>query len=177
MRHFTLLLLISIIAAQFLSAQSAGDTIRVQAFTYDSDSRDIVVNFPDRTDLTYEKILLKYSMRCKGGLVSTVNDRNLGCGEWDFSDNTYLIDSTKVETLPSLITSHFITNFDGDVFPYSATPTYNYLRGTQTDVNVQSIISETSGTIGTNEAAIDRTLTTNHEAGKSQYIYLSLIHI
>ena len=170
LRHFTLLL-ISIIGVHYLSAQSAGDTIRVQAFTYNSDSRDIVVNFPDRTDLTYEKILLKYSMRCKGGLVSTVNDRNLGCGEWDFSNNTYLIDSTRVETLSSLISSHFITNFDGDVFPYSSTPTFNYLRGTQTDVQVQSIISETSGTLGTNEVSLDRTLTTNHQAGKSQYIY------
>jgi hypothetical protein len=62
---------------------SQGD-INVQAFNYNSTTRDSVISFPDVDHNDYEKILMYYSMRCKDGLVSTTNDRNKGCGEWEY---------------------------------------------------------------------------------------------
>lgn len=152
-------------------AQAPGDTIRVQAFNFHSTTRDTLISFPDIPDLTYEKIILKYGMRCKDGLVSTGADRNLGCGEWDYSCNTYLVDSTKVESQLNSINSHFITNFSGTTFPYSNTPVYDYLRGTQTDITINSVSNESTASIGTGMDALLRPISTQHTGGRSQYLY------
>ena len=50
-------------------AQNAGDTIRVKTFHYGTNNRDTIANFPDGK-LEYEKIILRYAMRCKNGLIS-----------------------------------------------------------------------------------------------------------
>jgi hypothetical protein len=154
-----------------LNAQSPGDTIRVQAFDFNSDSRDTVIQFPAEQNLSYEKILLKYGMRCHDALVSTVSNRNLGCREWDFSCNTYIVDSTKIETLPAFTNSHFITNFTGTSFEFLNTPVYNFMRGTQTDVEISATNAETLAKVGSGTEALDRVLSTDHVAGKSQYLY------
>ena len=94
-----------------------------------------------------------------------------GCGEWDFSCNTYLVDSSKIENVPTSIASHFITNFDGDVFPYKETPVYNYLRGTQTDLEIVNTNSETAAVVGTGVNTLARPLSTSNLAGKSHYLF------
>ncbi|MGK0369527.1 MAG: hypothetical protein ACJAYZ_001396, partial [Bacteroidia bacterium] len=48
----------------------AQDTIVVQTLDYSKTTRDTMVQFPDGTD-SYSKILMQYSMRCKGARVST----------------------------------------------------------------------------------------------------------
>ena len=151
-------------------SQSPGDTIRVKALDFSTDTRDTLVSFPDN-NLSYEKVLLKYSMRCKDALVSTVNNRNLGCGEWDFSCNTYLADSNHVESLLSSTPSHFITQFDGTVFPFRSTPVYDFMRGTQVDAQVTATNSETAAEIGTGTDALTRVLSTDNSGGRSQYLY------
>lgn len=170
MRYF-ILTLFFIFFVPSLQAQKPGDTIRIKAMDYSSIARDTLVEFPDNDDLTFEKILLKYSMRCKDGLVSTPANRNLGCGEWDYSCNTYLVDSSKIETVPSFVASHAITNYTESIFPYKSTPVYNYLRGIQSDVGVVSTNNEVQGIIGAGTDEVDRTLSTANIAGKSQYIY------
>ena len=154
-------------------SQQPGDTIRVQAWEFGSLSRDSVVVFPDNDNLTYEKILLKYTMRCKEGLVSNTTERNLGCGEWDFSNNTYLVDSNHVETLPSLIGSHYITNYEELVFPFISTPVYDLMRGTQTNVEITNTSNEIEGAIQNGSEGLGNTLNTASNASRSQFLYLA----
>ena len=154
-----------------MNAQNPGDTISVQALSFNSTTRDTVVSFPTDPNITFEKVILKYTMRCKDGLVSNGTNTNLGCGEWDYSCNTYLVDSSKIETLPNSVPSHFITNYSDPTFLYKETPVYNYLRGTQSDVQIVTTNSETSTAIGTGVDNLNRTLSTNNLAGKSHYLY------
>ena len=109
-------------------SQSIGDTIKVQSFNYSSQTRDTIVSFPSDTSITYEKILMYYNMRCKGARVSTGSARNLGCGEWDYSCNTYLHDSTRFDSTVNYIPSYTISNFSGNTFNYSISPLYNFYR-------------------------------------------------
>ena len=87
--------------------------------------------FPSNPSLTFEKIILKYNMRCKNGLVSTGTDRNLGCGEWDYSCNTYIADSSKVEKVASIQKDYVVSNFTGTSYPYTTQQTYNHYDFTQ----------------------------------------------
>ena len=90
-RKITLLFLFFI-----LSISIFGQTVtEVQSFIYSSTTRDTVIEFPTADHNTYEKILMVYSMRCKDALVSTSAERNKGCGEWDYSCNTYITDSSR----------------------------------------------------------------------------------
>ena len=59
-------------------AQNPGDTIVVQTFDYSmtygqawGPPRDTIAHFPNNPNLTFEKIIMSYSMRCKNGLVNT----------------------------------------------------------------------------------------------------------
>jgi hypothetical protein len=42
---------------------------------------------------------MQYSMRCKNALVSTGSDRNKGCGEWDYSCETYITEPSRTDSL------------------------------------------------------------------------------
>jgi len=167
MKKFLLLLLI--FSAIALQAQAVGDTIKVKAFNYNSVTRDTLVAFPNSTTLSYEKVLLKYSMRCKDGLVSTSLNRDLGCGEWDYSNNTYVVDSTKTHDVNSTIASHYITNFAGTSFPYKNTPVYNYYRGSQSNVQIASTSNEIIATVGAGSNSLNKAINTAKLAGKSHY--------
>lgn len=169
--YLLLVLSISLGGAHKALAQSPGDTIRVQAFEFDNTSRNMMVSFPDNDNLTYEKILLKYTMRCKDGLISNSTDRNRGCGEWDYSCNTYLVDSTKVESQPTTIASHFISDYTGSSFEYIDTPVYDYIRTTQQDVQIVNTINEEVANIGRKTEQLDRVLSTNNLGGRSQFLY------
>lgn len=126
--------------------------INVQAFNYNSTTRDSVISFPDVDHNDYEKILMYYSMRCKDGLVSTVNDRNRGCGEWDYSCNTSIIDSSRVDSLKATHPSHVISGFSEDVFAYSENPLYTYYLRDVEQTQINSISNEISTIIGTGDA-------------------------
>ena len=170
MKKALLFLFLSMII-QTLSAQNMGDTILVESYTFDNDSRDIMVEFPDDPNLTYEKIILKYTMRCKDGNISTSTERNLGCGEWDFSNNTYLVDSTDIEILVDQVPSHFITNWAQSLLPFVTTPVYNYYREETQEVVVNNVSSETASVTGGSPGVHDDILTTEELAGKSQFLY------
>ena len=88
------------------------DTIRVKAFDYNSQTRDTVISFPDGTE-SYRQIVMLYNMRCKGARISTGTSRNLGCGEWDYSCNTYVEDSSRVDSLPATTAEYSIDGFSG----------------------------------------------------------------
>ncbi|MEY4595488.1 MAG: hypothetical protein RIQ47_1898, partial [Bacteroidota bacterium] len=87
-----------------------GDTTVVQTFRFDTTMRAGVFHFPDDTTKSYEKIIMRYGMRCKNGLISTTTNRNLGCGEWDYNCYTFMIDSTKLDSIPVTTNRFLISN-------------------------------------------------------------------
>ena len=100
----------------------------VTTFTFSSTNRSGVFLFPDDPTKSYHKIKMLYRMRCKNGLVSTTANRNLGCGEWDYSCNTYLTDSSRFDSVKATFPDHIISGFSGNSFPYSQSPTYAITR-------------------------------------------------
>ncbi len=165
---------LSILFLSFLSlntfSQSIGDTIVVKTLKYGSTTRDTAIQFPTSA-LTYEKIIMRYNMRCKNGLISTSSNKNLGCGEWDYSCNTYIADSTRIEVEPLTTPSHIISNFTGTVFPYTTLQPFDYYNYAQTSVTLNSIISETQFTVGTGSAPAPNVLKTNERSGRSFLLY------
>jgi len=147
-----------------VSAQSVGDTIRVQAFNFESTTRDSLISFPN--NLNFEKVLLKYKMRCKDGLVSTTTDRNKGCGEWDYSCNTYLVDSTKVELSQHTHPNFTVSNFIGSTYNYTSQQTYDRYNFVQKEVNY-TVVSETSHSIGSGNDNLNNVLSTINKTGRS----------
>ena len=158
-----------------LLSQSDGDTIVVKTFNYSqthgSGIRDTMINFPDNPDLTYEKIIMLYNIRCKNGLVSTTTDRNKGCGEWDYSCNTYITDSSKVDSVLSYTSSHYISAFSGTSFYYVQNPLYDYYQYREKNVQLNNTNSETLATVGSGNLSLTHVLPTDNHSSKSQYLY------
>ena len=168
MKKFTLAILFLFFISA-IKAQSTGDTIVVKSFKYGSTTRDTVINFPSG-NLTFEKIILKYNMRCKNALVSTQSAPNQGCGEWDYSCNTFIVDSTKIENALNTAPSHVISNFTGSTFNYVTSPVYDYYNYNQTNVTY-SIVSENQYTVGTGFSATPNFLKANEKSFKSQILF------
>ncbi|MGE0569404.1 MAG: LamG domain-containing protein, partial [Bacteroidia bacterium] len=148
---------------------SIGDTIKITTLKYGSTTRDTLISFPTGT-LSYEKIIMKYNMRCKDNLVSNQTFPNQGCGEWDYSCNTYIVDSTKVEEAPKTHPNYLISNFTGTVFPYSNNPLFDYYNFTQSTVTINSITSESQYTVGTGSSAAGNILKSDEKSGRTQIL-------
>ncbi|MEO1259997.1 MAG: LamG-like jellyroll fold domain-containing protein [Bacteroidota bacterium] len=112
-----LIFLLVILLQNIISAQ---DTIRVQTFDWNSETRAEVFEFPDNPDDTYRKIIMKYNMRCHD---DEVGNGAVGCREWDYSCNTFITDSTRVDSTRQFHPSHTISNFSEEEFPYTTIPT------------------------------------------------------
>ncbi|MCB2207612.1 MAG: T9SS type A sorting domain-containing protein [Bacteroidetes bacterium] len=176
MRALFTIFLISISLS--LIAQSTGDTIVIPTYNYSQThgwpwcgfSRDTMIDFPNDPGVSYEKIIMAYNMRCKDGLVSVPGNTNLGCGEWDYSCNTYIHDSSRVDSVISFTNSHTITNFSGSVYNYVETPTYNYYQYLQKNVQIDQTISETLSQVGNGTEALSEVIKADQNSGKSQYL-------
>ncbi len=153
------------------SSQAVGDTIRVQAFNYDSITRDTILQFPDNPALTFEKILLKYNMRCKNATVlNGPEDGVTGCGEWDYSCNTFIADSTKVEKVLTPWPDYQISNFTGTAFDYTTQQTFDHYDFVTNQIVLNSVISETATTIGSGSEVLANILRTSQKSGRSQML-------
>jgi hypothetical protein len=163
----------------FSFAQNPGDTIVVQAFdwsmtygnAWDGVPRDTTVTFPDNQTLTFEKVIMLYNIRCRDGNVNTTGGNSNGCGEWDYSCNTYIHDSAHVDSTLSSHVSHSISNFSNTTFYYSNSALYNYIRTIQQSVVVNSTTTETSSTVGAGSVSIPNTFPTDKLSSKAQYLY------
>ena len=164
------------------SAQSTGDTIVVETFNYTQTYgvnqwspgiRDTTIDFPSDSNVSYEKILMLYNMRCKDANVSTSSERDKGCGEWDISCNTYIHDSTSIDSLANTIPSHSISNFSGTTYSYTTQPTYNYYRYLQPNATVTNIINESQSTVGVGVISLDHVLATMKYNGNVFWIYIN----
>jgi hypothetical protein len=171
----TLILFSILIFTNLSFGQNPGDTIVVNTFnygmTYGSGNRDTIISFPNIPGLKFEKIIMQYNMRCKNGAVSTGSNTNLGCGEWDYSCNTYVHDSSRVDSLASLKPSHTISGFTGATFNYTTQPTYDYFQYTQQQVNLNSINSENQYQILSGTTPTSRAFKGSELSGKSQFLY------
>jgi len=136
-------LFLLLIGLTFGSSLIAQDLV-VQSFNYDSETRDTMISFPTDDHNKWEKIIMLYSMRCKDGLVSPPisGQTNVGCGEWDYSCNTYITDSTQVDSLYRVSPDFSVSNFNEAEFSYSESPTYTYYQSTFKDVNLVNTSNE-----------------------------------
>lgn len=151
-------------------AQSVGDTIRVQAFNYGSTSRDSVIHFPDDPSLTFEKIILSYNMRCRGGTVLQGSENGTGCGEWDYSCNTFIADDSKIEKVLGQWPDYEISGFTGTTFPFTSQQTFTHYDFTQQQVTVNGTTSENAFTIGNGTSAVTSLFRTSLKSGRSQIL-------
>lgn len=158
-----------------LLAQSVGDTIIIPTYNYSQTQgggiRDTMIDFPDDPTQSYEKIIMLYNMRCKDGLVSVPGNTNRGCGEWDYSCNTYITDSSRVDSVLSYTSSYYISAFTGTTFNYVETPIYDYYQYRQKQVEIDNTISETLRSVGSGNLSLSNVLATTNNSGKSQYLY------
>lgn len=176
------ILLLSILTFLMFNSfgQSAGDTVVVQSFDYTMTTgssgglaRSMVVPFPDNT-LTYSKILMLYNMRCRDGAVNTSGGNYVACGEWDYSCNTYIHDSTRVDSFISSTNSHSISGFSGTTYNYSSSPIFNYIQSIQQLVTLNNIVSESQSTVGVGTNSLSNVFPSNSENGKSMYLFTEI---
>ena len=126
---------------------SAQDTLRVQTFDWNSDTRAQVFEFPDDPTNSYRKILLKYNMRCHD---DEVGNGAVGCREWDYSCNTFITDSTRVDSTQQSHPSHIISNFSENEFPYTTSPTNTYTQYLQHQTTLD-LTNSNAAKIGENQ--------------------------
>ncbi len=147
----------------------------VQAFTYSSTTRDTVITFPEGDHNEYEKILMLYSMRCTDGLISPPiqGQTNNGCGEWDYSCNTYIEDPTQLDSLRAEAPNYVISNFSDDEFPYTSQQTYRYVQATQKEVNYTNVINENEVGFAQSDTIVDQPFASDQKINRSQILFKS----
>lgn len=126
----------------FLFGQLFSQSEVVQTFTYDSETRDTLIQFPEGDHNRFEKIIMYYSMRCKDAQVSTGSDRNKGCGEWDYSCNTYIVDSTRVDSVKAVSPEYDMPGYSGDEFSYSGEPTFSFIQSVHRNLEINQVSNE-----------------------------------
>lgn len=162
--------ILTLISAFVVLSAAAQDTVWVQSFNYDSETRDTMLSFPEGDHNQYEKILMYYGMRCTDGLISTPTQRNLGCGEWDYSCNTYVTDSSYVDSLIARHPSYIISGFSGEAFEFVNEPTYTYYQFEQKEIQISSVISEASQDVDLGQMAISHPFNLAHKSQRSYYL-------
>lgn len=151
-------------------SQSAGDIIKVQAFTFENNSREMVLDFPDDPNLKFQKIELRYKMRCKDGLISTGDDRNKGCGEWDYTNNTYIVDEGYLSEEVETVDEYILTNYNQNSISYVSDPVYDIKKENLKTTEVLSSANELDFNIGNGTESLENILPSNSNASRSQFI-------
>ncbi|MBK9220964.1 MAG: T9SS type A sorting domain-containing protein [Saprospiraceae bacterium] len=159
-------LLLFIVSFSFVSCLFSQDSITIQTFTWDNNSRRGVFQFPDDPSQTYRKILMYYNMRCHGARVGV---GSVGCYEWDYSCNTFITDSTKLDSSVSTIGNYVISGFNGLQFYYTTIPTNTFYRLIQKDATYTAIVSEQKRMIGNGTKV--QALETKDGSFRSQYLF------
>ena len=148
-----------------------GDTTFVQTFRFDSTMRSGMFQFPTDTTKTYEKILMLYSMRCHNGLVSTSAQPEIGCGQWDYNCNTYLVDSTQSDSLKKSSANYLVDGFSDSVLTYTQTPVWNFIQTVQHNITYTNTLSENISTVGSSTSTLTHPLSTSSPLSRNQYLW------
>lgn len=158
--------LLFILLLCFLGAISAQDTVRVQILTWEDNVRSGMYTFPDEPDQTYEKILMRYNMRCHD---TAVGSGNVGCREWDYSCNTFITDPTLQDSSLSTHPSHLISGFAGTDFPFTSTPYFVYTQYAQQQTSFLDTTSLTIAAVGDGTAPFQ--ISNANDRSRAQYLY------
>lgn len=142
----------------------AQDTTTVQTLTWDSTSRSGYYQFPDIPADQVERINMVYNMRCQD---AKVGNNGVGCGEWDYSCNTFITDTNRLDSVLAIQRKFVIPNFSGTEFYYALNPTKNCLSYTQKMATHSGIVNEFNGVVGTT----DRSHGWTTENGKYFYLF------
>lgn len=117
----------------------AGDTLRVQTFTFGS-AQDSTFLFPSDT-IRFEKILMNYKLRCNP-------TGNPLCGEWDYLTYTYLYDDTGVlDSTLYQAPSYVVNGSSPDSLPYNTTPSWTSSATFQSHLVIDASTSMNTVTI------------------------------
>ncbi|MEM9819837.1 MAG: LamG-like jellyroll fold domain-containing protein [Bacteroidota bacterium] len=163
MNKFFILSLLLVILTLPLFAQ---DTIEVQTFDFTSETRSGVFEFPDQPGQSFEKILMYYTMRCHD---NAVGNGNVGCREWDYSCNTFITDSTRIDSTQQVHPNFIISGFSDVAFDYSNQATYSYYQYEQHQVDYTNILNETVAKIGFDDLAYS--IGGEKKISKNQYLF------
>lgn len=179
MKHFSLSLLL--LCCSYLAlAQQPGDTIVIKTFNYSQTYgvnqwspgiRDSVIDFSVLPNVSFEKVLMSYNMRCKDNKVSNGNNRDRGCGEWDASCNTYLHDSSRIDSVLYKQPDFTISNFSDDVYSYTTQPQYDYYQYEQRKITLNSITTEDQYAVASGTSTLSSGFDGRQRSGKAQFLY------
>ncbi|PWH85627.1 LamG-like jellyroll fold domain-containing protein [Brumimicrobium oceani] len=158
-----------LITSPFSFGQNPGDTTVVQTLNFNSVVRDTQIVFPTFNSNEVERIWMKYTMRCKDGLVSpgVPGQTNKGCGEWDYSCNTYITDSTRLDSVKATIDEYIVYPYASSDDNYSTTPTYNVYSNEHYDVQITATANETNAVVTTGGTQNSSTLSHTNRGGRS----------
>ena len=182
LKKFLTVLSLCLLVPASIFSQEVGDTIIVSSFNYSQTYginqwspgiRDTMLDFSVLPqDVTFERVILSYNMRCKNGNVSPPisGQTDIGCGEWDISCNTYLHDSSRVDSVLRQHPEFIVAGFSGDEFPYVSSPTYTVYQYQQQEVEVNSVSNESTHSIGSGSSVLSDVISVQAESGKSQYL-------
>lgn len=151
-------------------SQSPGDVIKVQAFTFNNNARTMTLDFPNDPNLQFQKIELKYKMRCKDGLISTSSERNKGCGEWDYTNNTYIVDEGYLSEEVKSADEYLLTNYNQNSISYVSNPVYDVREVNTKSTQLNSSSNVSSFQIGNGQEVLTTVLPTTSKASRSQFI-------
>jgi hypothetical protein len=166
--------------AQIVLGQSPGDTIVVETFNYSQTYginqwspgiRDTIIDFSVLPNVSYEKVLMKYNIRCKNGNVSTGTNTDFGCGEWDASCNTYLHDPSRIDSVKATHPDYTVSGYSGATFDYTSQPTYDFFQYTQDPGSLDSIVAENQYVVTSGTSTVDEALKGTNHSGKTQYLF------
>ncbi|MEL6658449.1 MAG: LamG-like jellyroll fold domain-containing protein [Bacteroidota bacterium] len=144
----------------------AQDTLRVQTLTWADDARSGFYTFPDNPGETYEKILMRYNMRCHDVAVGS---GNTGCREWDYSCNTFITDPNLLDSVRSIHPSHRISGFTGTEFPFTSEPYFSYTQYAQQQTSFPDTATLNVAEVGEEEVPLS--LGDATPRSRAQYLY------
>ncbi|RYM35518.1 T9SS type A sorting domain-containing protein [Brumimicrobium glaciale] len=158
-----------LITSQFSFGQNPGDTTVVQGFNFNSMVRDTQIVFPTFNGNEVERIWMKYTMRCKDGLVSPgiSGQTNKGCGEWDYSCNTYITDSTRLDSIKAEINKYIVYPSASSDNNYSTIPTYNIYATEHYDLQITATANEMNAAVTSGGTQLSSALAHTKQGGKS----------
>ena len=151
-----------------LNAQE--DTTVVQTLNLESTTRNGVFSFPDDPNKSYRKILMEYTMRCLNADINP-GDNSTGCHEWDYSCNTFITDSTTVDSASALHPNYLISNFGEDEFSYTTQAVYDKYQHVQKEVIYNEVIAESFLTVGSGNESLSHPFSTATFSAKVQYLW------
>ena len=166
------LLLSLIFSPPSLTAQSVGDTVVIESFSFNDPAPASVYRgsfqFPDASE-QFQKVLMTYRLKCD---PSTRAD-GFACGEWDYLTYTYLTDSSGVfdSTRRSISNYQLLNGSAPDSIYMHFSPTYSYYQDWQKYATFTGASARDSAILGAGTLTTLEALPSQNQSGKAQYLW------